>query len=107
MRFRGERRQNTPGALRLRYGHLTTELERRRQVDAIPAPEAARVVPARRAVSGEEAHVLVGRGHELGAVDRLECGRAAPDAAGEPAAEEARRGGEGAAVEARDHLHHA
>ena len=54
---------------------------------------------------GQQAHVLVGRGDELGAVDGLQRGLAAAEAAGQPLAREARRRGERAAVEALDRLH--
>jgi hypothetical protein len=50
--------------------------------------------------------VLVGGRDQLGAVDRLERGRAA-QAAVQPLAREAQRGWERAAVEAGDHLHQA
>src|SRR3954469_11724039 len=84
---------------------LAAERERRGQLDAVAAPEAPGVVPARRAAVGEQAHGLVGGRDELGAVDRLQRRRLAAVAAGEPAAREPRHGRERVAVVARDRLH--
>ena len=58
------------------------------ELDAVAAPEPPGVVPARGPALREQAHVLVGRGDELGAVDRLERRRAA-EAAGDPLPREA------------------
>jgi hypothetical protein len=48
--------------------------------------------------------VLIGGGHELCAVDRLQR-RRAPEATGRPLPDESRRRGERPAVEAFDYLH--
>src|SRR4051812_8341467 len=86
---------------------LARQREGRDERDAVAAPEAARVVPARRPPLRQQPHVLVGRRHELGAVDRLERRLAAAVAAREPLAREPEAGREGAAVEAVDRLHEA
>ena len=52
--------------------NLAAERERRDELDAVTAPEPTRVVPARGPPPREQAHVLVGRRHELGAVDGLQ-----------------------------------
>src|SRR3954452_1995641 len=85
---------------------LAAERERRHELDPVAAPEPARVVPRRRPAAGQQAHVLVRRGDELGAVHRLER-RGAPEAPVAPLAREAEGRGERAAVEARDRLHEA
>src|SRR5689334_10550015 len=88
------------------HRYLSAEPERRSELDPVAAPEASRVVPARGPVGWEQAHALVGRGHELRAVDALERRRlAAPEAPRRPAAREAERRGERPAVVVGDHLH--
>src|SRR5215208_1789166 len=87
-------------------GDLAPERERWLELDVVAAPEPARVVPARRSPGRQQAHVLVGRGDEFRAVDRLQRWRPpAPDAAAEPPPRQAERGGKGPSVEALDHLH--
>ena len=89
-----------------RHRDLAAELERRHELEAVAAPEAPGVVPARRPLAREQAHVLVGRGDELGAVDRLQrLLRAPAHAARGPLAREPQRGREGAPVVALDDLH--
>src|SRR4029453_3507929 len=83
---------------------LAPEAERRDQLPIVAAPEPARGVPAPGGGGRQQRHVLVGRGHQLGAVDRL-AGRLAPQPPVEPLADQAKRGGERLAVEAVDHLH--
>ena len=83
---------------------LARELERRDEPDAVAAPEAPRVIPARRPVARQQPHVLVRRRDELGAVDRLQRRRSA-HAPVEPLPREAEARRKGAAVEALDDLH--
>ena len=78
---------------------LAAEREGRHELEAVAAPEAPRVVPARRALAREQAHGLVGGGHQLGAVDRLQrLLRAPADAALGPLAGQAERRRERAPV---------
>src|SRR3954468_23190462 len=98
---------STPSSARANRD-LAAEPERRYELDPVAAPEASGVVPTRRPVGRQKAHALVGRGHELRAVDRLERRRlAAPEAARRPAARQAERRGERPAVVVGDRLHQA
>ena len=85
-------------------GDLLAERERLREHDLVAAPELARVVPAHRALVGQQAHVLQRDRDELGAVDRLAGHLAPAHAPGHPRAHQARRGGERLAVVLVDHL---
>jgi hypothetical protein len=58
--------------MRSGYRDLTGQSERRNQLQAVATPKTARVVPARRSTTREQAHVLVGGGDQLRAVDRLQ-----------------------------------
>ena len=76
------------------------------QLEAVAAPEAPGVVPAGRSLAREQAHVLVGGGDQLGAVDRLDrLLRAPAHAPGGPLARQPQAGREGVAVVALDDLH--
>src|SRR5450755_3318818 len=85
-------------------GDLTGKRERRDELEMVTAPEPPGVIPARGPLTGEQAHVLVGRGHELCAIDRLRRTGAA-HAAGCPLPDESGHGGQRPAVEAGDGLH--
>ena len=73
----------------------------------IAAPEPSRVESARRLGGGEQTHVLVGRGHELGAEDRLQRCRATAPAPGHPTSHQPHRGRKRAPVKPLDDLHQA
>ena len=83
---------------------LAAERVGRLEVDPVAAPEAARVVPARRPAIRQQPHRLVGERDQLGAVDGLQRGLAAAIAAGQPLPREPGRARERAAVEALDDL---
>ena len=63
------------------HGDLAAEPESGGQPQVVPAPEAARVVPAWTAGAGQQSHGLIGQRQHLRAVSRLQPGIAAPDGA--------------------------
>src|SRR5450759_1969190 len=79
------------------------ELVGRHERDPITAPEPPWVIPACWSRAGQQSHVLVGRGDQLGAEDGLEQ-RASACAAPEPAPGELQGARKRPAVEAIDDL---
>ena len=63
---------SAPPEARSAHRHLGTERERRHEAQVVSAPEAPGVIPAGWPLRRKQAHVLIGRRHELGAIDRLE-----------------------------------
>jgi hypothetical protein len=94
------------GAVQSAHCDLVAQRKRGHELQAVAAPEPARVIPARRSVPREQPHVLVGSRDQLGAVDRLEL-RCPADPAFQPLPCKSERCGERTAVVAVDDLHQA